>query len=155
MAYTITAAQYKSADNLSALLTTVESGAVMASQADRPALWANFLAWVAGGGAPAAYEAPPSLNTMQRNEAIMAITSGISAHDKSLRCALALILDELNDLRKRDRDRAEDVAAAATLAALKTAWAARSTLADRTLAQAKTAFDSKIDGGTLDSGMGS
>lgn len=62
-----------------------------------------------------------------------------------LRAIVVLIIDELNILRTRDRDRAVDVAASTSLADLKTRWAARSTLADRTNAQARTAIRNAID----------
>lgn len=62
-----------------------------------------------------------------------------------LRAIVVLIIDELNILRTRDRDRAVDVAASTSLADLKTRWAARSTLADRTTAQARTAIRNAID----------
>lgn len=65
--------------------------------------------------------------------------------------ALALILlDEFNTLRQRDRDRSVDVAAATSLADLKTRWAARSTLDDRTIQQLKNAYENKIDAGSAD-----
>ncbi len=62
-----------------------------------------------------------------------------------LRAIVTLVVDEINILRTRDRDRSVDVAAATTLADLKTRWAARSSLANRTYAQAKTAIQNAID----------
>lgn len=67
-----------------------------------------------------------------------------------LRGLCKLLIDEINALRERDRDRSVDVAAATSLADLKTRWAARSTLNDRTLAQAKTAYKALMDGNGLD-----
>lgn len=67
-----------------------------------------------------------------------------------LRCLAKVILDEINVLRTRDRDRAVDVANATNLANLKTLWAARSSLNDRTLAQAKTAIQNCVDLGETD-----
>lgn len=66
------------------------------------------------------------------------------------RAVADIIKDEINILRKRDRDRAIDVAGAGTLAALKTAWAARADLTDRTLDQLKTAINNRVDDGTVD-----
>jgi hypothetical protein len=56
----------------------------------------------------------------------------------------------LNILRTRDRDRSVDVAAATSLADLKTRWAAQSALNDRTLAQAKAAYDALCDDSSTD-----
>lgn len=67
-----------------------------------------------------------------------------------LRGLAKIMIDEINTLRQRDRDRSDDVAAATSLADLKTRWAARSTLNDRTLAQAKTAYKALMDGNGLD-----
>ena len=61
-----------------------------------------------------------------------------------------IVKDEFNILRQRDRDRSVDVAAATTLADLKTRWAARSTLADRTLAQLRTAMEDRMNTGNVD-----
>lgn len=61
-----------------------------------------------------------------------------------------IVKDEINVLRQRDRDRSTDVAAASTLANLKTLWAARSTLNDRTLAQLKTEMINRADTLTTD-----
>lgn len=70
----------------------------------------------------------------------------IDLYGRILRAVVALVVDEINILRQRDRDRAVDVAAATTLADLKTRWAARSSLADRTYAQARTAIRNFING---------
>lgn len=67
-----------------------------------------------------------------------------------LRGILLAAIDEINLLRQRDRDRAADVAAATSLADLKTRWAARAALTDRTAAQAKTAVVNKINSGDAD-----
>ncbi len=58
-----------------------------------------------------------------------------------------VLLDEINLLRQRDADRAAAVAAATTLADLKTRWAAISTLSQRTPSQARAAVKNKIDAG--------
>lgn len=54
---------------------------------------------------------------------------------RAIRAAVLLMMDELNVLRQRDRDRATDVAAATSLADLKTRWALRPGLADRNAGQ--------------------
>lgn len=69
---------------------------------------------------------------------------------KVLRAIVLLVLDEINTLRTRDRDRSADVAAATSLTNLQTRWALRSSLADRTPAQARTAIFNKIDSGSAD-----
>lgn len=62
------------------------------------------------------------------------------------RVIVKLLVDELNALRTRDRDRSQDVANATNLADLKTRWAARSALNDRTYTQTKTAINDLVDG---------
>lgn len=56
-----------------------------------------------------------------------------------------VLIDEINILRTRDRDRAADVATALSLADLKTLWALRAELTDRTGAQARNAIKNEID----------
>ena len=79
-----------------------------------------------------------------------AIKDMASAEGIQWRALALMLLDEFNDLRKRDRDRTADVAAATNLANLKTLWAARADLSDRTIAQVKTAYQNKIDAGSAD-----
>lgn len=67
-----------------------------------------------------------------------------------IRSLALLIIDEINILRERDRDRATDVAASTSLADLKSRWAERSTLNDRTGTQAKDAMKEKLSDGTAD-----
>lgn len=86
---------------------------------------------------------------------IAAIKMAAKAHmtntaDVDWRAIAAIVIDEINVLRQRDRDRSDDVAAAISLADLKARWALRSSLADRTLAQAKTAYNNKVDSGDAD-----
>lgn len=78
--------------------------------------------------------------------AAKATQTQLDAQARVLRAVVKETVDELNFLRERDRDRSVDVAAATSLADLKTRWAARSALADRTYAQAKTAIDNLVDG---------
>jgi len=76
---------------------------------------------------------------------------GFAIDQVILRALADVIKDEINIMRQRDRDRSADVAAAVSLADLKTRWALRSSLDDRTLAQLKTAINNKIDSGSVDS----
>jgi hypothetical protein len=78
------------------------------------------------------------------------IFDGSGSDAKILKAVVLLLIDELNALRERDRDRSTDVAAATNLADLKARWAARSALADRTGAQARTAIRAKLDNGDAD-----
>ncbi len=65
----------------------------------------------------------------------------------ALRAVALTVLDEVNALRARDRDRAADVAAATSLADLKSRWAARAQLDDRTKAQAKAQVQGHLPDG--------
>ena len=61
----------------------------------------------------------------QRGEA----SATLDSHEflgKLMRCFADIVKDEINLLRERDRDRSVDIAAATSLADLKTRWAARS-----------------------------
>ena len=69
----------------------------------------------------------------------------LDAAGRAIRAVSKLTVDEINTLRARDRDRSADVAAATSLADLKTRWAARSALEDRTYAQAKAAIQNLVD----------
>ncbi len=68
----------------------------------------------------------------------------------ALRCEAKAIIDEINDLRLWTRDFEAAVAAASTLAQMKTNVAALANRNDRTLAQAKTAIQSCIDNSEAD-----
>jgi hypothetical protein len=69
---------------------------------------------------------------------------------KALRGAAAVLVDELNILRQWEMSLKAAVAAATSLADLKTSVAALPNLPDRTLAQAKSAIQAKITGGVVD-----
>jgi len=74
-----------------------------------------------------------------------------SEHDGNVLRAIVLVLiDEINTLRSRDRDRAVDVENATSLADLKSRWASRNALDDRTTSQAKTAVKNKINSAQSD-----
>jgi hypothetical protein len=77
------------------------------------------------------------------------VDGGVLPLDKVDRAIAAVLVDENNILRTWTRDLKTAVAAAATLAALKTGVAALSTLNDRTLAQARTAVKDKITSGAV------
>lgn len=93
---------------------------------------------------------PASINLDQRNGAISQFVSDHSPMAKVERAILLTIKDEINILRQRDVDRAVDVAAATSLADLKVRWAARSALDPRTIQQAKTSVENKINTGEPD-----
>lgn len=76
------------------------------------------------------------------------VIDGLGGYES--RGLVSLLIDEINVLRQRDRDRSADIAASTSLANLQTRWAARSALNDRTLAQAKTAYKTLMDGTNLD-----
>ena len=99
-------------------------------------------------GNPNAFET--FVTQQDRTQASVALNDNRAPSWKVLRAVAAVLVDEINALRQRDRDRSADVAAATNLADLKTRWAARSTLADRTMAQAKTAIQTTIAAGTVD-----
>lgn len=63
------------------------------------------------------------------------------------RAVVSLLIDELNTLREWDMSLQAAVAASTSLADLKTRVAALSSLPDRTVGQAATAINNKIDGG--------
>lgn len=76
------------------------------------------------------------------------------AHDQTgdvLRAVVLVTIDEVNALRARLRAQDAAVAGAATLAALKAAWAALPAAPDRTGAQARAAVGAKLDAGDADS----
>lgn len=93
---------------------------------------------------------PAEILAQFRAQAINLLLSDSSPTAKIIRAALFGLLDEINLLRQRDNDRAVDVAASTTLADLKVRWAARASLPDRTVAQAKTFIQDKINSGVPD-----
>lgn len=85
-----------------------------------------------------------------RTSAVDIAANDPSPISKVNRASLLVALDEINILRGRFTDIAADVAAATTLADLKTRWAARSALPDRTPTQLKTAVAAKLNSGSAD-----
>ncbi len=96
------------------------------------------------------YLTPAAVEQRTRDSSADKVVTDKTAIGRAVRGAAAVLVDEINFLRARDRDRADDVAAATSLADLKVRWAARVVLTDRTLAQAKTAIQNKITDGTAD-----
>lgn len=90
------------------------------------------------------------LLALLRSDSIASLTVGKDSISELQRAILLTLLDELNILRQRDRDRSTDIAASTSLADLKTRWAARSALSDRTVSQAETAVQNKISSGGAD-----
>lgn len=93
---------------------------------------------------------PEQLTTFFRSQAVDSLNIGVDQVSKLHRAVLLTILDEINILRTRDRERAVDVAGSGTLAALKTAWALQSSLTNRTAVQAKQSIQDKINAGDAD-----
>ncbi|SRR6266545_6597808 len=89
-------------------------------------------------------------NTQARAEAGNAIDNNKDEEHKLIRAIAAVIIDELNVLREWDVSFKVEVAAATSLADLKTRVATLPDLSDRTLAQAVTAIKNKINAGTVD-----
>ncbi len=85
-----------------------------------------------------------------RSSAVDIAANDPSPISKVNRATLLVALDEINLLRGRFTDIATDVAAATSLADLKTRWAARSTMPDRTPAQLKAAVTTKLNSGLAD-----
>lgn len=79
-----------------------------------------------------------------------AIVNGVTVDGKVMRAVAAVLVDEINNLRQWLAQFKAEVAAAASLADLKTRVATLPAMPDRTLAQAKTAILGKIDGGSVD-----
>lgn len=89
-------------------------------------------------------------HTATRADAVTELLNDNSGNAKVIRAVFLVALDEVNLLRQRDVDRAVDVAASTSLADLKTRWAARNALADRTAAQFRNAVQAKINAGSAD-----
>jgi len=75
---------------------------------------------------------------------------GFRSNALLLRALADILRDELNILRGNWNAFKVEVAAAASLADLKTRVAAMPNLPDRTLAQLRTAINTRVDGGTID-----
>ncbi len=82
--------------------------------------------------------------------AAVALLSDVQALMKALRSVVCAAVDEINALRARLRAQDAAVANAATLAALKTAWAALAAMPDRTYAQALAVATGRINDGSSD-----
>jgi hypothetical protein len=93
---------------------------------------------------------PAQILAELRGGAVTQLNTDPSSNAKVIRAVFLVALDEINVLRQRDRDRADDVAAATTFANLKTRWAARASMDDRTIQQFKNAVENKISTGASD-----
>ena len=94
------------------------------------------------------YLTPAAVEQRQRDKAAAAVVT-----EKPLvwiRAAAAVLVDEINVLRQWEMSLKAGIAAATSLADVKTAVAALPNLPDRTLAQAKTAIQNKITTGVAD-----
>jgi hypothetical protein len=90
-----------------------------------------------------------ALTASNRTEADT-VTNQLSGAGVELRAIVGVLIDELNVLRGWTVSFKAEVAAATTLADLKTRVATLPTLNDRTLVQAKTAYQNKISSGGAD-----
>ncbi len=90
------------------------------------------------------------LTAVQRSQASTLVGSDPKDLGKALRGAAAVLVDEINFVREWTVALKAAVAAATSLANLQTRVAALDTLGDRTLAQAKTAIQAKINAGSVD-----
>lgn len=97
-----------------------------------------------------AHDAAASALTVLRGEAKSILTTAGGA-GKLQRAVAAVLVDEINSLRQWLASFKAEVAAATSLADLKTRVAGLPNMPDRTLAQAKTAIENKLDSGTVDS----
>jgi len=86
---------------------------------------------------------------VKRDNAAALTTNGAAAGNVT-RAIVAVLVDELNALRQWLASFKVEVAAATTLADLKTRVAGLPNMPNRTLAQAKTAILDRIDDGTAD-----
>lgn len=78
------------------------------------------------------------------------IVNGKDAHHRLVRATAAVLIDELNLIRQWLVSFKAQVALASNLADLKTRVATLPNMPDRTLAQAKTAIENKLNSGTVD-----
>ena len=130
-------------------LTGASSGAFDAAPgATGPQIAAGNAALAGFDWSAAAHDA--WLNLRQRSEANSTLDASTVSAAKLYRATAAVLVDEINLLRQWLVAFKVEVAAAATLADLKTRVAGLPNMPDRTLAQAKTAITSKINGGGVD-----
>lgn len=114
--------------------------------------YSDYQAWVSSGNVTQAADPPPTPAQILADLRLSALAylDSTQGPSKAERAFILVLIDELNILRQRDRDRASDVAAATSLADLKTRWAVRSSLADRDVTQVKPAIQNKINSGAAD-----
>lgn len=101
-------------------------------------------------GVVAAHTPNPLGQTLRTRAAAKSLSQLADALPAALRAVLLVAVDEINLLRARLRAQDAAVAAATTLADLKTRWAVLANVPDRTAAQAKQAILDKLDSGGAD-----
>lgn len=90
------------------------------------------------------------LNLQNRADADTIVQSNGGSLGKALRAEAAVLIDELNNIRQWIVAFKAQTALATNLANFQTRVAALPDMPDRTLAQAKTAIQNKLNGGTVD-----
>ncbi len=114
--------------------------------------------WLSAPSAPAAQTAAGIVTgrdfaadgTATLRKAAVALLSDPAALLKALRSVVCAAVDEIDAIRARLRAQDTAVANAATLAALKTAWAALAAMPDRTYAQALAVATGRVNDGSAD-----
>lgn len=96
------------------------------------------------------YWAAPAVTARARQAVADTLTNLHTDELERLRALISAAVDSDNVLRKRDRDRAADVAASTSFADLKTRWAARSSLDDITMSDVKTSMTNHLNAGDDD-----
>jgi len=114
--------------------------------------WLDFQAWLAVPNTPQAADPPLTAAqiTADQRAGALAMLDDAGSYSKKDRAFLLVLIDELNILRVRFNDLAIDVAAATSLADLKTRWAAHASLAARDITQVKPAIQNKLNTGAAD-----
>lgn len=93
---------------------------------------------------------PNQINLNKRTDAINELLSSAEGRDRFIRAVMLVLIDENNLTREWIQNFKSAVSASASLADLKTRVAALPDMPDRTVAQAKTAVQNKINSGASD-----
>lgn len=145
MSYTITSAQYGDAGNTSAVIQTVESGAVVVSQQDTPALWQALLDWDAlPGNSIAAYVAPNV--AAEARAAAMAVLDRLDELGRLFRAEAELTRKALNKIQARCDLIVQGINGNTTYAALRTAASGIVPMGTYTKAEVIQLFKDEITG---------
>lgn len=99
----ILSAKWANAENSAAVLQTQELGAVAVS-ADRTVEWAQFQAWIAGGGVPSAYQAPAAPTQQELEDQCKAGLNGTGGIDVLKALRAKVVSDEAYRLNKAPGD---------------------------------------------------